>query len=239
MANAPAGEHSQLMDRVYRHQRHIYDLTRKYYLFGRDRTIRALDLRPGQSLVEIGCGTARNLIAIANLYPGTDLYGLDASSEMLRTAAEKVEERESKHRNGVRIALRQAYAETLDLQTFSRGPFDRALFSYSLSMIPDWRAALAAAARVVKPDGMIHIVDFGDLTGLGPLAGGILKRWLKLFHVQPRAEILGLVEPAAPNVGTLWLSPGRYAFSFRCPPKGLVGLGLCHVAEESQSFTKP
>ena len=57
------------MDRVYRHQRYIYDLTRKYYLFGRDRLIRELDLKPGERLVEIGCGTARNLVRIARRYP--------------------------------------------------------------------------------------------------------------------------------------------------------------------------
>ena len=40
MADAAA-----LMDRMYRHQRHVYDLTRKYYLAGRDEAIARL--RPG------------------------------------------------------------------------------------------------------------------------------------------------------------------------------------------------
>src|SRR5215813_2522280 len=88
-AGSAAG-HAVLMDRVYRHQRYFYDLTRKYYLLGRDRLVRDLDARPGESVVEIGCGTARNLIRIAGAYPNVRLYGLDASMEMLRTASDSV-----------------------------------------------------------------------------------------------------------------------------------------------------
>ena len=75
------GGHSHLMDRIYRHQRHIYDATRKYYLLGRDRLILGLDMQPGQSLMEIGCGTGRNLALASRLYPGIDLYGLDIIEE--------------------------------------------------------------------------------------------------------------------------------------------------------------
>src|SRR5262245_29779275 len=78
------------MDRVYRRQRHFYDLTRKYYLLGRDRLVRDLQARAGESIVEIGCGTARNLIRIAERYPGVKLYGLDASSQMLHTAGDAI-----------------------------------------------------------------------------------------------------------------------------------------------------
>ena len=84
------GAHAALMDKVYRRQRYIYDLTRRYYLFGRDKLIRELALKPGEAVVEIGCGTARNLIRIARLYPQAELFGLDASQEMLRTAAQNI-----------------------------------------------------------------------------------------------------------------------------------------------------
>ncbi len=57
------------MDRIYRHQRHIYDLTRKYYLLGRDALIRDLAPVPGDTVLEIGCGTGRNLILAARRYP--------------------------------------------------------------------------------------------------------------------------------------------------------------------------
>ena len=54
-------------------------------------------------------------------------------------------------------------------------PFDRVLFSYSLSMIPDWYQALEAAVAALKSTGRIHIVDFGDLTELGRLGTAVLK----------------------------------------------------------------
>ena len=79
-------EHAALMDDVYRYQRYIYDFTRKYYLFGRDRLIKELSPKPDARIVEVGCGTARNLIKMSQRYPGRRFFGLDASEAMLETA---------------------------------------------------------------------------------------------------------------------------------------------------------
>jgi S-adenosylmethionine-diacylgycerolhomoserine-N-methlytransferase len=208
MRAAPSPEaHAGLMDRVYRRQRYIYDFTRKYYLFGRDRLIAGLALGPGSNLVEVGCGTARNLIAIARRYPGARLFGLDASQAMLETAARSVE------RAGLatRITLRLGYAEHLTPGLFGeRQPFDCAIFSYSLSMIPDWKKALNAASQGLSPGGQIHIVDFGDLAGLGVLPRSLLLKWLALFHVAPRVELLQSFE--SQQESSLRVLPMRYAF---------------------------
>ena len=48
-----------LMDRVYRHQRHFYDATRKYYLIGGDPMLAGLNVPAGGSVLKIGCGTGR------------------------------------------------------------------------------------------------------------------------------------------------------------------------------------
>ena len=76
-----------LMDRMYRRQRHIYDLSRKFYLLGRDEAIARLRPAPGDKVLEIGCGTGRNLVKLAQAYPEARLFGLDVSREMLATAA--------------------------------------------------------------------------------------------------------------------------------------------------------
>ena len=75
-----------LMDRIYRRQRHVYDVTRKFYLLGRDQLIAALDPPAGGSVLEVGCGTGRNLILAARRYPEARFFGLDVSGEMLATA---------------------------------------------------------------------------------------------------------------------------------------------------------
>ena len=207
MPGTPPKTHAALMDKVYQHQRYVYDLTRKYYLFGRDRLIRELGLRPGDRLVEVGCGTARNLIRIARLYPGVQLFGLDASQAMLTTAAEAV------RRAGLqkRIRLAHGYAEDLSPAMFGQSEaFDACVFSYSLSMIPDWKLALASASASLSATGRIHVVDFGDLGGLGGAGRAVLLAWLRLFHVTPRVELLHAFEQDASAF--LHLLPGRYAF---------------------------
>ena len=225
---APAAEaHEAVLDRVYRHQRYAYDFTRKYYLFGRDRLIRELDLRPGERLIEVGSGTARNLIAIARRYPGAELFGLDASAEMLKTAGQAID------RAGMsgRIKLAHGLAEGLQPALFGDSrPFDRIVFSYSLSMIPQWKQSLNRASGALAADGSIHVVDFGDFAGMGGGAATPLRAWLRLFHVQPRIELLQALESVVaektPGSGDLWILPGRYAFGWRCSSQGVSDLSL-------------
>ena len=125
-AKADNDDHGVLMDRIYRHQRYIYDLTRKYYLFGRDQLIAEIGLRPGDRVVEVGCGTARNLVKMAQAYPGVMLFGVDASLEMLKSAEETI------RRAGLagRIKLAHGYAEALSPAMFGESkPFDAVVFS--------------------------------------------------------------------------------------------------------------
>jgi S-adenosylmethionine-diacylgycerolhomoserine-N-methlytransferase len=175
------------MDRMYRHQRHIYDLTRKFYLFGRDRLIRSLAPANGAHVCEIGCGTARNLIKLARRYPAITLYGIDASAEMLKTADAAVV-----HAGLIgRIETRRCLAEQLDPErTFALGQkFDGVICSYSLSMIPGWRDALTHALAVLKPGGRLDIVDFWNDASLPRWLRRALSAWLALFDVTPRPEI--------------------------------------------------
>jgi S-adenosylmethionine-diacylgycerolhomoserine-N-methlytransferase len=224
--------HAALMDRVYRRQRYVYDLTRKYYLFGRDRLIRDMSLREGASVLEVGCGTARNIIAIARRYPSAKLYGLDASTEMLRTAKASLE----RAGLGDAVVLRHGYAEAVTPALFGREQaFDAIVFSYSLSMIPDWKQALRAAGDSLNPGGKIHVVDFGDLEGFGPLRMA-LGWWLSLFHVAPREELLRTLEGKADSAGAnLRTLPGRYAFLFSGMADMLTENVNFDVAQGSQS----
>jgi S-adenosylmethionine-diacylgycerolhomoserine-N-methlytransferase len=81
---------TELMNRIYRRQRHIYDATRKWFLLGRDRLIDDLRPGPGAAVLEIGCGTGRNLIVAARRYPDAQFFGIDVSTHMLTSAIESI-----------------------------------------------------------------------------------------------------------------------------------------------------
>lgn len=206
----------QLMDRMYRYQRYIYDFTRKYYLFGRDKLIQELRVQPSDRVLEIGCGTARNLLKLAQRQPQAEYYGLDASHEMLLTAHAKVD----KSPYAKQIHLTQCLAEQLDYQTTFKldRPFDRVFFSYALSMIPPWQAALEAGLANLKAGGELYIVDFSDQRDLPHWFRVILVKWLDLFGVHYKPELLPFLEQlAADGVGHLQVTGlgGHYAFIAR------------------------
>lgn len=174
-----------LMDRVYRHQRHIYDLSRRYFLLGRDHLIARLAPPPGGHVLELGCGTGRNLIAAARRFPNAHFHGLDLSGQMLATARRKL----ARARLAQRVQIARGDATGFDPEaTFGRSRFDRVFFSYSLSMMPPWQIALAHAAELVAPGGRLAVVDFGQQEQLPDWVRPMLHGWLARFHVTPRAR---------------------------------------------------
>jgi len=191
--NAEAS-HGDLMDRIYRHQRHIYDLTRKYYLLGRDQLIAELDPPQGGTVLEIGCGTGRNLLAVRRRYKQAHLYGIDISEAMLVIA--------QAHSQGRDITYAKADAADFDPHTlFGVASFDRIFISYALSMIPSWQAVLVSAAGMLAPDGELHVVDFGQQERLPQAFRTALRAWLAKFHVTPRAHLRVAAEDVARGQG--------------------------------------
>lgn len=177
---------AQAMDAIYRHQRLIYDITRKYYLLGRDRMLAELAPEPGQGVLEIGCGTGRNCVAAARLYPKALIYGFDVSQAMLETADAAV----ARAGLGARIKLAQADATAFDSAfLFGSDGFDRIFISYTLSMIPDWRAVLEQAVGALAPGGRLHLVDFGEQRDLPRWFRTMLYAWLARFSVHPDAAL--------------------------------------------------
>ena len=210
-ASLPA-DAASLMDRMYRRQRHIYDLTRKFYLLGRDQMIDRLAPPADARVLEIGCGTGRNLIRAALKYPRMRACGVDISEEMLSTARARIE------RAGLegRIAVARGDATDFDPKTlFGVGAFDRIFVSYALSMIPPWRETIDHAGALLAPGGSLHIVDFGDQRELPAPFRFALRRWLELFSVHPRVTLeADLVAFAQAGALTLEFAPlyRRYAF---------------------------
>lgn len=215
-------QHSRLMDAVYRNQRHIYDLTRKFYLLGRDHMLGKLDVPDGGTALEVACGTGRNLALAAAYYPDARFYGFDISAEMLKSARSTIARRGLANR----VSLEQGDATDFDPNTlFGVGQFDRVFVSYSVSMIPVWKEALAHAMTVVKPGGQLHVVDFGQQEHLPHWFRSALHGWLAKFHVTPRTDLEAVMADIAADHGahmeftSLYRDYARYGRIFRPLPR--------------------
>lgn len=205
--NAPSyrENHRRFLNEYYGISRHFYDLTRKYYLLGRDREIRALLAEDWESLIEIGPGTGRNLRSLYRSRPIARYGGVEASDEMLSHA----------RRLCPFAAIVQGFAEDANLKELLGAPPDRILFSYCLSMVQKPLAAIENAVESLAPDGELVIVDFGDFTQMPKVSARALDRWLGWFHVSPPKEALLRTSGAEVDYG-----PGHYYLRARITKAG-------------------
>jgi S-adenosylmethionine-diacylgycerolhomoserine-N-methlytransferase len=170
------GKHRALM-RYYRLHAGIYDLTRWSFLRGREALVRrvAAGYTPTR-ILEVGCGTGKNLGHLGRLFPQAQLWGLDLSAAMLGVAGKKLA--------GLahRLTLVQAaYDRPVAEEPF----FDLVVFSYALSMFnPGWEEALKAAGQDLAPGGAMAVVDFYDSNS------PIFKHWMALNHVRLDGHLL-------------------------------------------------
>lgn len=167
------------LDAYYRWHAHFYDATRWAFLFGRNALIRlaAKELRP-RRILEVGCGTGRNLAHMARCFPDAEIVGLDLSAEMVAKARKKVEI------YGPRVSLLQ---RVYNAPVSDGDPFDLIVFSYCLTMInPGYAEVLRLCLQDLHPQGRLALVDFHD-------AGfGWFRRWMGLNHVRMDGQILRL-----------------------------------------------
>ena len=165
-----ADARSEQVKRYYVLHAPVYDLTRWTFLFGRDEAIRRLGV-PGEvgRVLEIGCGTGRNLVRIAQRYANATITGIDLSPEMARRARAAVAS------VGPRVQVSQ---EAYGASGQYCGWPDVILCSYSLSMMgAALPAILDAAARDLGQEGRIVVVDFAD----SPYPW--FRSWMRRNHV--------------------------------------------------------
>lgn len=115
---------------------------------GREAAIEHLTIGRQQSVLEVGIGTGLNL----PLYPAhCRLTGIDLSQEMLDKAVERAQT----------LAMPDVTLKVMDATSmdFGDNEFDRALATYTISAVPDPVAVLREMRRVVKPDGIIVILN--------------------------------------------------------------------------------
>ncbi|NJC82069.1 demethylmenaquinone methyltransferase [Planosporangium mesophilum] len=131
-----------------------YDLTNTVLSFGRDRGWRratrlALDLKPGERVLDLGAGTGVSTEELA--VSGAYAVGADLSLGMLQAG----------HSSRPHVPLLAADALALP---FADATFDAVTISFALRNIVDADAALREMARVTRPGGRLVVCEFSHPT---------------------------------------------------------------------------
>lgn len=172
---------AQQLRRYYRFQSRIYDLTRWAFLFGRKEIMAMLppSSGPSEHIVEVGCGTGFNLLALQDHRPHAWITGLDVSADMLEKARNK-----TMNLSKVRL-LEAPYGPTG--KNFQ--DLDGILISYALTMMnPGWEEILEQAHADLRPGGWIAVVDFHDS------ALPFFKQHMSGHHVRMDGHLLPWLE---------------------------------------------
>jgi S-adenosylmethionine-diacylgycerolhomoserine-N-methlytransferase len=169
-------KHADRLQAFYGPQAGHYDAFRDRLLPGRAALIEQLPLPDNARVVELGCGTGRNL----------DFFGprLDRleSIEVVDLCPALLEVTRGRARNRPQVRVIEGDATVYQPQA----QVDCVYFSYALTMIPNWLGALVNALAMLKPGGVLGVVDFyisPSRPALGKVRHGVLERsfWRRWF----------------------------------------------------------
>ena len=160
-------DHAARMESFYAGQAEAYDGFRNRLLQGRRELYGAIDMPEDGLWVDLGGGTGSNQELLGpRIAKARKVYIVDLSSSLLKVADQRI----AGHGwNNVQTVC-------ADATTFrpAEGLADVVTLSYALTMIPDWFAAIDNACAMLKPGGLLGVVDF-HVARKHP-AGGVAKQ---------------------------------------------------------------
>jgi len=169
-------DHAARMESFYSGQAEAYDDFRRRLLQGREQLCQTVPTPEGGTWVDMGGGTGANLEMLGeSIGKLGKVYLVDLSESLLEVARQRCEKRD--WTNVETIAADATQYQPPD------GPVDVVSFSYSLTMIPDWFAAIENALRMLRPGGRIAVVDF-YVSRKYP-AEGRRRHWWSTRHFWP------------------------------------------------------
>ena len=199
-------DHAERMESFYSGQADAYDDFRKRLLHGRESLFQKIDFPAGGVWVDLGGGTGANLEFIAESVPKLQhAYVVDLASSLLKFASGRFADHGWDHVQAVEADATRWHPPS---------PVDVVTFSYSLTMIPDWFAAIENAMRMLKPGGVIGVVDFyvarkhasAPLRRHGWFTRHFWPTWFASDNVFPSADHLPFLRS---HFETLWCEESR------------------------------
>lgn len=144
--------HAERLESFYARQAESYDDFRRRLLHGREELLSCLEVRPGQVWVDLGGGTASNLEFLGDrLQALGEVHVVDLSASLLDVGI----------RRAKALGWKNVRFHSADAATFRPDrPVDVVICSYSLSMMPSWRAVIDRAFDAMRPGGLLGAVDY-------------------------------------------------------------------------------
>jgi ubiquinone/menaquinone biosynthesis C-methylase UbiE len=194
---------------------------------GKQKTLELLDLKPGQRILEVGCGTGEDTRMFAEkVYPGGEVVALDKSKEMITAAQRRTKEK------SLSIEFRVCDITSLDFDAifFDRGHVERGLIH-----MPDPKKAVLEMIRVLRKGGLIVAFE-GDLetcvidSSEPEITRKILRFWCDTFQSPTIGRKLPGIYKKAGLIDVV-VKPHTYLFDFNLTEQVLISGTLDRAIE--------
>ncbi len=146
-------DHAARMESFYAGQAETYDGFRNRLLQGRRELYCSIEVPENGLWVDLGGGTGSNQELLGpRIAKARKVYIVDLSSSLLKIAERRI----------ARHCWSNVQTVRADATTFrpADGLVDVVTLSYALTMIPDWFSAIENACAILKPGGLVGVVDF-------------------------------------------------------------------------------
>ncbi len=199
------------------HKAAVYDLLLSLLTLGREgsfreQALRLAQLKEGESVLDVGCGTGTLAVAASRHVGATgNVSGIDASSEMIARAVKKAQ------RAKAQVDFRIGLVESLP---FTDGAFDAVLSTVMLHHLPPKLRHRCAAEihRVLKPGGRLLAVDFATSSAQNK---GIIAHFHRHGNISID-EIVSILANAGFRIvqsGELGFGDLQFALAMTPPPR--------------------
>jgi len=131
----------------------------KLYFESRKRAVELLDLKDGQTVLDVACGTGANFRHIKASNLELNIYGTDFSEGMLKKGQATIDKEKWNNITLFQADARELSPSFIQNQIKEELYFDKIICALGLSVIPDWESVLDKMLGLLKEDGQLVIID--------------------------------------------------------------------------------